>query len=166
MFTGIVFGVRSGEYITILFSVFVGLFLLDTAANSTRQVKQLIGDRRVGDIMSAASEIAPDTLLSDVVARIENRNAATRYPVTVGKRLHGILTLEQVRDVPPDRWSKTFARQVMRPVDNSLFINHRATIPQASSLIKKSALGFLAVIDNDGFVVGAVTESDLKSTKF
>jgi len=165
MFTGIIFGVRSGDLITIFFSIFIGLFLLDIAASTTRQVKTLIGDRRVGDLMTPAAEIAPDTLLSDVVARIQNRNAATRYPVTAGKRLHGILCLEQVRGIPPELWPKTQARDVMRTVDNGLFINQKATIPQASAWIKKNGLGFLAVIDNDGFVVGTITENDLKAVK-
>lgn len=165
MFTGIVFGVRSGSYITILYSVFVGVFLLDVAASTKRQVNLLIADQRVGQVMIPASEIPPDLLLSEVVARIENRNAATRYPVTVDKRLHGILTLEQVREIPPERWPQMRARDVMRPVDNGLFINQKSTIPQASALIKKNGLGFLAVIDNDGFVVGVISESDLKTTK-
>src|SRR5258708_32425453 len=131
MFTGIVFGVRSGSYITILYSIFVGVFLLDVAMSSTRQVKSLIAERKVGDLMIPASEIAPDVLLSDVVARIENRNAATRYLVTGDKRLHGILTLEQVREIPPERWPQVRAREVMRPVDTAVFINQRASIPQA-----------------------------------
>src|SRR5437762_9110965 len=47
LFRSIVFGARSGDYITIFFSLFVGLFLLDIATSSTKQVNLLIGDRRV-----------------------------------------------------------------------------------------------------------------------
>jgi len=91
--------------------------------------------------MKPASEIGPDLFLSDLVARIDSRSAATRYPVTVGKRLHGILSLEQVREIAPELWPQTRARDVMRPVDNGLFINQKATIPQSLNLIKKKRAG-------------------------
>jgi len=165
MFTGIIFGVRSGEYITILFSLYVGIFLLDVANSSLNQIKTLSAERRAGDVMSSAVEIEPDLLLSELVDRIDSRNAPTRYPVTVARRLHGILSLEQVRDIPPERWSEFRARDVMRPVDNSLFVSSRATLPQVSSALKKNGLGYLAVIDGDGFLVGAISGDSFKKMK-
>ena len=165
MFTGIIFGLRAGEYLIVAFSIWVGIFLLDVVATSLHQIKGITGERRAGNIMLPAVDIAPDLLLSELVNRIDNRDAPTRYPVAVDKRLHGILTLEQVREIPPERWGKIRARDVMLPVDSSLFVSSRATIPQVSATMKKNGLGFVAVIDGDGFLVGAITADKLKRIK-
>jgi hypothetical protein len=53
----------------------------------------------------------------------------------------------------------------MRPVDSSLFVSNRSTIPQVSSALEKNGLGYVAVIDGDGFLVGAITGDSLKKIK-
>ncbi|MGH9765362.1 MAG: CBS domain-containing protein, partial [Blastocatellia bacterium] len=57
-------------------------------------------------------------------------------------------------------WATLKARDVMRPVDDSMFINSTAPVAQAKSLLAKNGIGRAAVLDASGVVVGYISQSD------
>ncbi|MGH9832332.1 MAG: hypothetical protein ACRD9Y_04895, partial [Blastocatellia bacterium] len=64
--------------------------------------------------------------------------------------------------VPQEKWQELIVRDVMEPIDESLFITARASIEHARRKLKMNSLGFLAVIDQDGFLVGHLNAKDLE----
>jgi len=77
-------------------------------------------------------------------------------------RLHGVLSLERLRKEPREKWERLTVREVMNPIDESLFITVRASVEHARHKLKMNNLGFLAVIDQDGFLIGHLNAKDLE----
>ena len=50
----------------------------------------------------------------------------------------------------------------MNPIDESLFITVRASVEYARHKLNMNSLGFLAVIDQDGLLIGHLNAKDLE----
>ncbi len=105
--------------------------------------------------------VAPEMLVSEFIDRILDKHRHTSYPVAQDGRLHGMLHLQKLRGLPETEWDKKTVREVMLPVDESFFIPAKASLEFATSKIKATPLHHLAVIDNDGIVVGYLSPKDL-----
>lgn len=147
-----------------LWSVMVGLFLFDAAASVVRHARQM-KQATVADAMSAPLSIEPDVLISHFVDSILPQYRRTSFPVAQGRQLHGILSLEDLKRLPRERWPRTRARDVMRPVDPSLFVETTATMARADEIMQRNGIGSLAVIDQAGQLVGFLQGGRLKGSK-
>jgi hypothetical protein len=78
-------------------------------------------------------------------------------------QLHGILTLEDLKTLPRERWRLTHAREVMRPIAPRFFVEPSATLEYARQLMKSNGVGSLAVVNNKGELVGFLQNGRLKS---
>ncbi len=105
--------------------------------------------------------VAPEMLISEFIDRILDKHRYTSYPVAQDGRLHGMLHLQKLRGLPESEWDKKTVREVMLPVDDSFFIPAKASLEFATSKIKATPLHHLAVIDNDGIIVGYLSPKDL-----
>jgi predicted transcriptional regulator len=65
-----------------------------------------------------------------------------------------MLFLEELKRVPREDWARLEAREVMRPVDESMFINANTPILQAQSILTSNRLGRAVVLDSNGLIVG------------
>ena len=151
----------SQPYFMGAWSILVGLFLLDTAASV---VKSANGAHilTVGETMSAPITIQPDVTVSTLVDEILPLHRQTSFPVGVGKQLHGILALEDIKSLPRDRWRMTLAREVMRPIGPRLFVAPSATLEYAKELMKINGVGSLAVVNANGDLIGFLQNGRLK----
>lgn len=147
-----------------LWSVMVGLFLFDAAANVVRHARNM-KQATVADAMSVPLAIEPDVLISHFVDSILPQYRRTSFPVAQGRQLHGILSLEDLKKLPRERWHKTRAGDVMRPVDATLFIQSTATMARADEIMQRNGIGSLAVIDHAGQLVGFLQRGRLKKVK-
>ena len=66
-----------------------------------------------------------------------------------------------MRGLPETEWDKKTVHEVMLPVDDSFFIPAKASLEFATSKIQATPLHHLAVIDNDGIIVGYLSPKDL-----
>ncbi len=166
------------DYLTGVWMVIVGFFIKNVAESDWRQRQQAMqesaiegggDDNRwrtpgtVGSVMShPAITVEPDSKVSDFVDRVLAEYRHTSFPVSSNGRLYGILTLQQLRELPSEQWDEVLVREVMEPVRDELFIPVQASLKHAAHKIKMNDLGRLAVIDPDGNLVGYITASDLK----
>ena len=134
-------------------SILVGLFLLDTAA---KVVKGAQGARlvTVGDAMSQPIAIDPALMVSRLVDDILPLHRQTSFPVAVKGQLHGILSLEDLKSLPRERWAKTRVQTVMRPIGPGFFVDPATTLNSAQELMKENGVGSLAVVNAQGKLVG------------
>src|SRR5262249_2874502 len=117
----------------------------------------------VGAVMqSPAVSVSPELLVAEFIDRILSAHRHTHFPVAREGRLHGILSLESLREEPQEMWEKTTIGEVMKPIDDSLFITVRASVEHARRKLKMNSLGFLAVIDQDGLLIGHLNAKDLE----
>lgn len=136
-----------------LWSVLVGLFLLD-AANTVVKHARNAKPATVADAMSTPIAIEPDVLMSHFVDAILPLHRQTSFPVAHERRLHGILTLEDLKALPRERWHEKRARDIMRPVGPLLFVEPTTTMAHANKLMRHNGVGSLAVINGAGELVG------------
>ena len=113
-----------------LWSVLVGLFLLDAAAGVVRHGRSL-RQATVADAMSPPFAIEPDVLVSHFIDEILPLRRQTSFLVAHNRRLQGIISLEDLKSLPRERWCERRARDVMRPVGPRMFVEPSATIAYA-----------------------------------
>ena len=72
-----------------------------------------------------------------------------------------MLLLDELKQVPREDWPRLEAREVMRPVDGSMFINSSTPIPEAKSILSNNGLGHAVVLDSNGLIVGYLSLRDV-----
>jgi len=147
-----------------LWSVLVGLFLFDAAAGVVKHARNM-KQATVADTMGAPVAIEPDVLISHFVDTILPMHRRVSFLVAKGRQLHGILALEDLKALPRERWRQTRARDVMRPVDATLFVESSATMAHADEIMQSNGVGSVAVVDHAGQLVGFLQQGRLKKVK-
>ena len=169
--------VRYNDFLSGIWLVVVGFFLKNAAESDYRhreqqQAQEQAGQRErepwnvkgtVGTVMTApAVSVPPELRITEFVDQILTTHRHTSFPVAHDGRLHGLLSLEKLRAVPQAEWERLTIREVMQPIDDSLFVTARASIDYATRKLKANQLGHLAVVDGEGLLVGYLSLGDLE----
>lgn len=142
-------------------SILVGLFLLDTAAKVVKGAHD-VQLATVADAMSPPVAIEPGLTVTRLVDDILSLHRQTSFPVAVEGRLQGILSLEDLKSLPRERWASTRVQAVMRPVGPGLFVEPATTLDSAQALMKENGVGSLAVVNAKGELVGFLQSGRIK----
>jgi Zn-dependent protease/CBS domain-containing protein len=152
------------SYFMGLWSVLVGLFLFDAAYSVVKHSRQRMR-HVVSEAMSAPFSIEPDTLISQLIDSILPLHRQTAFPVALQQRLHGMLSLEDLKSLPREKWHQTRARDVMRPIASRFFVGPNATLDSARDLMSKNGIGSVAVVGKNGELVGFLQNGTFKRKK-
>ena len=144
-----------------VWSILVGLFLLDTAMKVVKSAQhaRLV---TVGDAMSPPVALEPGLIISRFVDDVLPLHRQTSFPVAVGGRLHGILTLEDLKSLPRERWANTRVQAVMRPVEPRFFVEPSTTLDSAQAVMKENGVGSIAIVNTKGELVGFLQSGSVK----
>jgi CBS domain-containing protein len=167
------------NFVVAVWMFILGIFLKTAAESDYRHRERQIATERaqhlnlkqwnvsgtVGSVMhSPAVSISPDLSVTEFIDSVLTAHRHTNFPVAREGRLHGVLSLSSLREKPQDKWGKLTIGEVMEPIDESLFITVRASIEYAQRKLKTNGLGFLAVIDPDGYLIGHLNANDVEKT--
>ena len=152
------------SYFMGFWSVLVGLFLFDAAYSVVKHVRGRVRNV-VSEAMSAPYSIEPDLLISNLIDSILPMHRQVAFPVAQNQRLHGMLSLEDLKTLPRERWHLTRARDVMRPIAPRFFVEPNATLAYAQELMKRNGIGSVAVVGRTGELVGFLQSGRIKRTK-
>jgi Zn-dependent protease len=163
----LVYGVMAlrTDIVFALWSLIIGLLLATMLISQTRIGR---GGRKPapGTVETLMSRdvvmVAPDVKVQDFIDKILRNNRFTSFPVTVDGKLHGLIVLEELKRVPREQWPRLTTGEVMKPVDESMFIPAAASVAQAKSLLSQNGIGRAAVLDGGGHVVGYISRSDVE----
>lgn len=150
------------SYFMGLWSVLVGLFLFDAAYSVVKHARPGRREPAVRDAMSAPFSIEPDLLISHLIDTILPLHRQGAFPVAKQQRLHGILSLEDLKALPRERWHLTRAEEVMRPIAPRFFVEPNASLDYARELMKRNGVGSLAVVGKNGELVGFLQNGTFK----
>lgn len=145
-------------------SVLVGLFLFDAAYSVVKHVRGRL-QNIVSEAMSAPFSIDPDLLISHLIDSILPLHRQVAFPVAENHRLHGMLSLEDLKSLPRERWHLTRARDIMRPIAPRFFVEPNATLDYAQELMKRNGIGSVAVVGKSGELVGFLQTGKFKRKK-
>src|SRR5215203_59168 len=146
-------------------SVLVGLFLFDAAYSVVKHVRGRVKNI-VGEAMSAPFAIEPDLLISQLIDSVLPLHRQVAFPVAQNRQLHGMLSLEDLKSLPRERWHLTKARDVMRPIAPRFFVEPNATLVYARELMKRNGIGSVAVVGKTGELVGFLQRGKFKRKKW
>ncbi|HEU4711345.1 MAG TPA: site-2 protease family protein [Pyrinomonadaceae bacterium] len=152
------------SYFMGFWSVLVGLFLFDAAYSVVKHVRGRV-QNIVKEAMSAPFSIEPDLPISQLIDSVLPMHRQVAFPVALNRRLHGIISLEDLKNLPRDRWHLTKARDVMRPIAPRFFVEPNATLDYARELMKRNGIGSLAVVGKNGELVGFLQSGKFKRKK-
>lgn len=147
-----------------LWSVLVGLFLLDSAVSVVRQSSSL-RTAMVSDAMSPPFALEPDLLISRFIDEILPLHRQAAFPVALNGHLYGIVSLQDLKSVPRESWRSKRARDVMRPIAPPLFVPPATPLSQARDLMQTNGVGSLAVVDLKGELIGFLQNGTLRPRK-
>lgn len=152
------------SYFMGFWSVLVGVFLFDAAYSVVKHVRVRL-ENIVREAMAAPFSIEPDLLISNLIDSVLPMHRQVAFPVAHDRRLHGMLSLEDLKTLPRDRWHLTRARDVMRPIAPRFFVEPNATLDYARELMKRNGIGSLAVVGKNGELVGFLQSGKFKRKK-
>jgi len=142
-----------------LWSVLVGVFLLGAATSVVRSVRQ---PTTVAEAMSAPIAIEPDLPISNFIDQVLPLHRHASFPVAHDRRLLGILSLEDLKKIPREKWRGLRVRDTMRTVSSQLFVAQNATLESVNQLIEQNGVGAVAVINQSGELVGFLRRGRLR----
>jgi len=116
--------------------------------------------------------ISPDALVTKAQQIIAENKVRHLPVVTDGKRLVGLVTRNRLNIPPSDLtsfnvWeisrilSKLKVKDVMVKLEDLVTIHQEAVIEDAAAIMCRNKIGCLPVVDEDGIVIGIISEIDL-----
>jgi Zn-dependent protease/CBS domain-containing protein len=158
---GVFLGLR-GDVLNGIWLAFIGWFLLHAADASTRQPgARRLRRRSVQALMQAPPVVVPgDRLLSDLVSDHMLGQGLRAALVADDRRLVGLVSLSDVKRVPPEHWHTTPVRAVMTPAANLATVEPRSSLQEALTRLAERDVNQLPVV-HDGVLVGMLSRADV-----
>jgi CBS domain-containing protein len=146
-----------------LWAAFIGWFLSSAASSSWRQfqARQLLAHVPVERVMTADPvALDAEARVADVVEEHFLRRPFSAYPVTRGREVVGLVTLDDVSEVPPDRRHATPISAIMTRLDDVPTAEPGETLDEVLSRVSAADLNRVVVV-RDGRLVGLVTMGEI-----
>ncbi len=158
---GLIITLWRGDVFTGLWTVLVGLFLIDSA-NGIIKHSLAMDLITVGEVMSVPVFVNPEAVISQFIDNTLPLFRQTVFLVAQERRLHGILTLEDLKPVPRERWTRMRVKEVMRPVNEDLFVDSSTLLKDARELMRLNGVGALGIVDQRGTLVGYLQRGKIR----
>ena len=154
----------AGSLVGGVWMAFIGWFLLTASRDEETWIltRQSLAGVSVADVMTARPHTAPGWIsVEEFIQRYLLGDRHSSYPVENSDgTITGLITLNQLRDVPPDQRTRTLIRDVAIPRDQVPTAEPHEPL---TALLERlaSVAGGRALVIEAGQVVGIVTASDI-----
>lgn len=143
---------------------FVGWFIYAASREEELQLmtQHAVADLRVSDVMTAHPNIAPtDITVEDFIQQYLLGDRHSSYPVADRRgEITGLITLEELRRIAPDRRAVTLVRDAARPLPQVTTADPDEKLLALLERLRSSGSSRALIFDT-GQLVGIVTASDL-----
>jgi len=162
---GKVFAVILGLFGLLTFNIFMiavafFIYMAGSAEGRHTAIASVFEDVAVIEVMTPASEVAsvrPTISVADLFDRMLDERYSG-YPVVEDGDIVGIVTLDDIRAVPPDDRETQQVRSIMQRDLTTISLDNTAM--EAFTQLSRSQTGRLLVMDNGRFV-GLITRTDI-----
>ncbi len=147
-----------------LWLVLIGFFLQQAAESGYRQVviKDILKGIKVQEMMrKPVVSVSAALSLSQLVDRFFLKYHFKSFPV-VDSNNHflGLVTLQDVKEVPAERWSQVEVREIMHRELAQISVHPEEEAVEVLDQMVKEGIGRMAVLDGDG-LAGIITRRDI-----
>ena len=149
-----VFQVIQGHALQGIWAVLVGWFLnrAASASRSLDEVESVLDGVTVGDVMDVAPPtVGPEVTVYEAVFDHLVRGAARALMVCEGERVVGILSITDVKKIPPAYWGERSVRDVMTPAPLKS-LTPKDGLDEALSLLGENGIHQAPVVVGDRLV--------------
>ncbi|HVB33150.1 MAG TPA: site-2 protease family protein [Patescibacteria group bacterium] len=155
---GIVVAVKSGYWLSGLWWVFIGWFLLTAARQSYAQVsvRRVLDGLKAADVMSSELPTIDRSLSLDDYMREVLRTGHPCHLVLGSNDLVGMINLQSVRHIPRDEWATTSIQAAMLPQDRIEWAQADEPALGILERMQQTNIGQMPVL-REGQVVGMVS---------
>lgn len=153
----------TGSFLSGIWFIFIGLFLMEAAEISYQQVimKKLLTGVKVENIMTRNVVTVPANLTIDkLIDEYFFRFRFASFPVVEDDTLLGLLTLHSIKEIERAKWPQVTAREAMLPLSNQLVINKNLEVAEALGKMASSGMGRLLVVE-DSKLIGILSQRDI-----
>ncbi|MEM3403213.1 MAG: CBS domain-containing protein [Nitrososphaeria archaeon] len=162
IFGGLVL-IIGGIFIGGLWLTLIGWFLKSGAESSYRHtiIGEALAGVKIRDIMTReVHTVDPDYSIKEVVEMRFSQYKHTGFPVEKDMKLLGIITIEDIRKIPREKWQETKVNEAMTACEKLTCASPDEPAVDALIKMSKHNIGRLPVQDN-GKLVGIITRSDI-----
>ncbi len=143
--------------------IFIGWFLNDAARASYQQV--LLRDALIGITARQVTDygcplIPPHTNLTELVQQYIWPTGRSCFLISWGAGLEGMVTLQQIKKVPRDRWAITSVQDIMTPASKLKVAYADQDILSVLQEMDGESANHIPVIE-DGKVIGVINREDI-----
>lgn len=153
----------TGVVISGIWLIFIGLFLMEAAESSYRQVmmRKVMTGVHVEDIMTRNVVTVPANLsLNRLVDEYFFRFRYASFPVVEDDTLLGLVTFHSVKEIEREKWPRISVREVMIPLSSQMTTRKDVEITVALTKMAGAGLGRLIVVE-DSKMIGILSQRDI-----
>jgi Zn-dependent protease/CBS domain-containing protein len=152
-----------GGFIPGLWLVLIGFFLRQAAEASYLRVviDSTLKGVKVGDIMkSEVITVSEELTVQQLVDEYFFRYHYDCFPVSEGGRLKGLITLNDLKNLPREKWQLTRVRDIMQTGTDRISASADEEASQVLKRVIRDRCGKLPVVRGDE-IVGIITRRDI-----
>jgi len=162
MFAGLWF-MLAGAFLNGLWFIFIGWYLNNAAMQSYQQVvlRRSLSGVKVGRVMTTDfPHIDPDTSIDSFVHDYLLKYDFAAFPVSKGEDFLGIVTANEVREIPREEWPNTPVSRITKAPDGERVIDENDDAFDALMHMAEGNLRRLLVV-HDNKLKGMVTQDSI-----
>lgn len=147
--------ILGGYWLNGLWLIFIGWFLQNAAASSYAQanLREMLGGVTVQQVMQPQCPLVAGTeSLSDLVEERILSGGQRCFFVGEQDRLHGMLTLRDIAQVPRPQWKQVTARQVMRRWEDLVRVKPTTELLEALQAMDEANVAQVPVVEGEALV--------------
>jgi Zn-dependent protease/predicted transcriptional regulator len=160
---GGIFLVFTGNLFNGIWLALIGWFLESAAVGSYSQLllQDTLKGHAADEIMSRDCTVVPPDITIELLVNEYMLSSGRRcYPVALGDRALGLITLSDVKAVRRDDWGTTRVREVMTPLDKLKHVSPKEDLSTVLKILAENDINQVPVID-DGNIVGMVARDNI-----
>jgi Zn-dependent protease/CBS domain-containing protein len=160
---GVLF-VLLGGFVQGVWFVIIGWFLRNTSEQAYQQVllKNTLEGAKVGEMVNRSfASASPDISIQQLVNEHILGQGQRCVPIVVASDLLGLVTMTDLRTIPPEQWPATSVFRVMTPKERLHIVSPEDDITSALQMMAAENIHQLPVIDRDRNFVGFITRADV-----
>ncbi len=152
---GLIIALIRADLFTGLWTVIVGLFLLDSANGILREINEE-SQILVSEVMYPPVTITKNENILYFVDNTLPLHRRTAFFVLEKYRICGVLILEDLKNIDRSRWRDMKIVDAMRPVAPDYLVESNLLLEEAREIMRENGIGMVGVVNERGELVGSL----------